>query len=60
MSFFEPPAVPSQPEPAPFGPWMGPPSNVLGTVVPLRLVLCRSADAVVAVNGVVAYPTGAR
>lgn len=59
MSFFEdvPPAEPPpnlrQPE------WMGPPENVLGTPLPLSLVLARTDDAVVAVPRASAFPTGA-
>lgn len=59
MPFFEIPPRSNRTIEAPkVGPWMGPPSNTIGTVVPTRLILCRSEIVVVAANGIVAYPTG--
>lgn len=58
MSFFEPPP-PRRPVERPVEPeWLGPPSNVLGVVVPLGLVLARSEEAVVAVPSATAYRNG--
>jgi hypothetical protein len=59
MAFFDPP--PSPPEPERFRPpeWFGPPDNVLGVAVPLRLQLARTERAVVAITGCDAYPHGA-
>jgi hypothetical protein len=56
--FFEPPPPPPEPEPYRQPPWVGPPSNVLGVAVPLRLLLARTADVAVAVVDATAYPTG--
>jgi hypothetical protein len=60
VSFFEPPPPV---EPPPFErpeqePWLGPPVNELGVAVPLRLVLARTDNVVVALLGAVAYSTG--
>jgi hypothetical protein len=59
MSFFEPPPPP-EPPPEAFRqpPWMGPPDNVVGAGVPLRLVLARTEDVAVAIVGATAFPTG--
>jgi len=56
--FFEPP--PPQPEPEPFRPppWHGPPSNVLGGFVPIRLLLARTEHGLLSADGLNAYPTG--
>jgi hypothetical protein len=57
--FFEPPPPPPEPEreyhPPP---WLAPPANVLGSAVPLQLMLARTESVVVAVLGATAYPTG--
>jgi hypothetical protein len=60
MSFFEaPPPPPPPPEEHFHRPeWMGPPENVLGVAVPLRLVLARSPEAAVLVQHLSAYPKG--
>lgn len=61
MSFFEPPPPAPEPreekrrQPA----WAGPPDNVLGAPVPLRVVLAKTEDAAVAISGARAYPRGA-
>ena len=61
MDFFSgPPDLPNadevqeQPQPV----WMSPPEDVLPGVVPLELVLGRSASTVVALTGMRAFPTG--
>lgn len=53
MSFFEPPPPP-RPESKEPGrePWMGPPEDVLGGLVPIQFVLARSEKAAVAVDGI--------
>jgi hypothetical protein len=60
MSFFEPPPPPPEPQEAEFPtpPWFGPPENALGFPVPLRLVLVRTDDVAIVVNGATAYSTG--
>jgi hypothetical protein len=62
MSFFEPPPAHERPEPE-FEipepkPWWRAPSNELGVLVPLRVVLARTNQIAVAVVGVTAYTTG--
>jgi hypothetical protein len=58
MSFFEPPPAPPAPQrPRPL-PWIGPPDNVLGAVVPLNVLLARTDDVAITVAGGFAYPTG--
>jgi hypothetical protein len=39
-------------------PWDGPPNNMLGVVLPLNLVLARSARAVVTLGALTVYPSG--
>ena len=57
--FFGPlPEPPPEPQPRVEPPWFGPPSGTLPGVVPLELVLARSATAAVCVTRVSAYPTG--
>lgn len=60
MNFFpDPPDPPGEDEdeyPQPV--WMGPPGDVLPGVVPVELVLGRSATTVVALTGMRAFPTG--
>lgn len=57
VTFFEPP--PPHPREHPPEPeWLGPPSKVLGVVVPLGLVLARAEEAVVAVPAATAYGNG--
>lgn len=60
MSFFEalPPVDPPPFEPVEHKPWWGPPPNELGVAVPLRAVLARTEELVVAVLDAVAYTTG--
>jgi hypothetical protein len=60
MSFFEPPPPPPEPREEEFRtpPWFGPPDNVLGAAVPLRLVLARTTDVAIAVVDATAYPSG--
>ena len=57
--FFEAPPAPPEPEreyhPPP---WLAPPANVLGCLVPLQLMLARTDTVAVAVAGVTAYPAG--
>jgi hypothetical protein len=57
--FFEPPPPPPEPEreyrPPP---WIAPPGNILGTALPLQLVLARTDAVAVAVQRATAYPTG--
>lgn len=59
MSFFDAPPPP-EPEPQPFSQpsWLGPPQNMLGAPVPLRLLLARTERAVAALTGCDAYPNG--
>lgn len=61
MDFFPGPPDPpnedevqEQPQPV----WMNPPEDVLPGVVPVELVLGRSASTVVALTGMRAFPTG--
>jgi hypothetical protein len=57
--FFEPPPPPPEPEPEYHPPpWIAPPANVLGSVVPLQLLLARTSEVAVGVAGATAYPTG--
>lgn len=60
MSFFEPPLSPEQTEPEEFEEpeWYGPPRHVLGAAIPLRLVLVRTDELVVAITEATAYPNG--
>jgi hypothetical protein len=61
MTFFEPPKPPElPPEPEEFDEpeWFGAPRNILGAAAPLRLVLARTDECVVAVTDATAYPTG--
>lgn len=61
MEFF-PPDPPDSPDDEPQEyrqpVWMGPPEDVLPGVVPVELVLGRSASTVVALTGMRAFPTG--
>jgi len=58
MSFFKPPAPrPTPAEPAAL-PWLGLPDNAIGAPVAVRLVLARTEQAAVLLNGLVAYSTG--
>jgi hypothetical protein len=60
LSFFEPPPPPREEETQrraqPI--WMGPPDNVLGVGLPIRLLLARTDEVAVLVDQVSAYPTG--
>ncbi len=58
MGFFEPPPPRSPVERSAEPEWLAPPSNVLGVVLPVGLVLARAEEAVVAVPTATAYPTG--
>ena len=61
MSFFEPPPPPDPrdlPEIPKPQPWWQAPTNELGAVVPLRVVLGRTDRVVVALTGATAYTTG--
>jgi hypothetical protein len=59
VSFFEPPPPPPEPPEEHRQPvWIGPPENELGVTVPLRRVLFRSGDLVIALLGVVAFSNG--
>jgi hypothetical protein len=60
VSFFEapPPVDPPPFEPVEHKPWWGPPPNELGVSVPLRSVLARTEELVVALLDAVAYTTG--
>ncbi len=60
MSFFEapPPVDPPPVEPVEHKPWWGAPPNELGVAVPLRLVLARTDELVIALLDAVAYTTG--
>jgi hypothetical protein len=59
VSFFEPPPPPPEPpkehrQPA----WSGPPENELGVAVPVRSILFRSEDLVIALQGLVVFSSG--
>lgn len=57
--FFEPPPPPEEPERHHRQPeWFGPPEGTLPGVVPVEVVLARSAKAAVYVTHLAAYPTG--
>lgn len=59
VTFFEPPA--RHPDPVREHrqpPWIGPPENVLGAAVPLRLVLARTDEVALAITDASAYPSG--
>jgi hypothetical protein len=60
QDFFElrPPRAARQRLRVPRPAWLGPPEDSLGVVVPLRLVLARTADLAVAILGVTAYRSG--
>ena len=61
MDFFPEPPEPSrdeEPDEPPQPVWHGPPEDVLPGVVPVELVLGRSASAVVFLTGMRAFPTG--
>ena len=58
VSFFEPPPPAPEPPAQARLPWDGPPNNILGVVVPLNLVVARSARAVVTLGALTAYPSG--
>jgi hypothetical protein len=62
MSFFELPPPPEREplEERPQPEWSGPPENVLGVGVPIRIVLARTYDTAVLLDHVTAYPTGLR
>jgi hypothetical protein len=57
--FFEPPPEPPEPEreyhPPP---WLAPSSNVLGTALPLQLLLARTDSVAVEIAAATVYPTG--
>ncbi len=58
MGFFEPPPCPPEPpEPRPLV-WIGPSDNVVGVAVPVRLILGRTEEAAVVLDGLSAYPNG--
>jgi len=60
VGFFDPPPPRPDPLPEPLQPeWAGPPDNVIGTPLALRLVLARTADVAVALTNAWVYPTGA-
>jgi hypothetical protein len=58
--FFEPPPPPPEPERDEYRhpPWFGPPDNVLGAAVTIRLVLARTEKLAVAITDATAYPEG--
>jgi hypothetical protein len=56
--FKPPPEPPPEPPPRPQPEWFGPPTGTLPGVVPIELVLARSALAAVCVTRISAYPTG--
>ena len=60
QGFFEPrPRGPGRPRPPDRQPiWLGPPEDSFGVLVPLQLVLVRTADLAVAIPGATAYRTG--
>jgi hypothetical protein len=58
VSFFEPPSPPKEPAPRRRPPWHGAPENELGVTVPLRFVLVRNDELVLAVVDAVAYSAG--
>ena len=59
MSFFEPPPPPPQPPEQRRRPeWLGPPDNILGVALPWRIVLARTDNVAVVVEGATAYPNG--
>lgn len=60
MSFFESPPPPRPPDDVqgPQPAWIGPAENVLGASADLELVLARTEDVAVGVNGFVAEPNG--
>lgn len=58
MAFFEPPPPPPVPEPQKQPLWLGPSGNVVGVAVPVRLVLARTDEAAVVVDGLAAFPSG--
>jgi hypothetical protein len=58
MNFFEPPPTPPPIEHSRQPRWLAPPENVLGVIVPLGLMLGRTAEAVVTVPVATAYPEG--
>ena len=52
MSFFEPPPPPPQPPEQRRRPeWLGPPDNILGVALPWRIVLARTDNVAVVVEG---------
>jgi hypothetical protein len=56
--FFEPPPAPTEPREYRPPPWIAPPPNVLGSAVPLEIVLARTDAVAIVVAGATAYPTG--
>jgi hypothetical protein len=57
--FFElPPPLPEAEDEGLPGPWFEPPHNVLGTAVPLQLVIAQTDAVPVAVDRATAYPSG--
>jgi hypothetical protein len=59
VSFFEPPPPPPEPPKAHRQPaWLGPPENELGVAVPLRRILFRTDDLVIALLGLVVFTNG--
>lgn len=59
MDFFpDPPGLPDEPWEQPQPVWLNPPEDVLSAVVPVELVLGRSATTVVLLRGLRAFPIG--
>lgn len=58
MSFFEPPPAPDEPIDPGQPEWAGPPDNVVGTPLAVRLILARTADIAVAITNASVFPTG--
>ncbi|CAN5689755.1 hypothetical protein BH24ACT15_BH24ACT15_08350 [soil metagenome] len=59
MNFFDHPiARPPQPEQPPMPPWMGPPDDQVGVLVPFIPTVARGADVAVVLAGLTAYPDG--
>jgi hypothetical protein len=58
MSFFEPLEQPPPEEEHRAPAWLGPPDNVLGAAVPLRLLLARTDDVAIAITDATAFPNG--
>jgi hypothetical protein len=58
--FFEPPPPPTEPDPFETtpAPWHGPPDTVIGASVGLELLLVRTDDIVLSLEGFTVYPSG--